>query len=176
MHVVCSFPLQLPCSFFFFVFWVFRCSSTLLSCFFSLQQLEDLEKNATFILTRSRCVFCLQQLEDLEKATGYRLRLLCQKYPETPGLAVKDYWKVRRQPSCFIHAGVYNFRHAYDGFLLRLFRCGFLGVWVTACFPRINQRRPSAGTIYQNEIAETLGVARQILSYPLNVLCSCRFW
>jgi hypothetical protein len=38
-------------------------------------------------------------LTNLEKATGYRLRVLCQSYPNTPGLAIRDYWDLGKEVS-----------------------------------------------------------------------------
>lgn len=38
-------------------------------------------------------------LSSLEKDTGFRVRVLCQSYPNTPGLAIRDYWDLGKEVS-----------------------------------------------------------------------------
>lgn len=43
-----------------------------------------------------------QLVSKLEKDTGFRVRVLCQNYPNTPGLAIRDYWDLGKEVSALI--------------------------------------------------------------------------
>lgn len=38
-------------------------------------------------------------LTNLERDTGFRVRVLTQRYPNTPGLAIRDYWDLGKEVS-----------------------------------------------------------------------------
>ena len=53
-------------------------------------------------LTKGEIARLTTEVRNLEKDTGYKLRVLAQAYPKTPGLAVKDYWNVDDDTVVFV--------------------------------------------------------------------------
>ena len=53
-------------------------------------------------LTKGEITRLTAEVQNLEKDTGYKLRVLAQAYPKTPGLAVKDYWNVDDDTVVFV--------------------------------------------------------------------------
>ena len=45
-------------------------------------------------------------LTNLERDTGFRVRVLCQNYPNTPGLAIREYWDLGKEVSLKASAAV----------------------------------------------------------------------
>ena len=53
-------------------------------------------------LTEGELARLRSQAESLEKDTGVKLRVLAQNYPETPGLAIKEFWGVDDDTVVFV--------------------------------------------------------------------------
>lgn len=53
-------------------------------------------------LSKGQVARLTARVEKLERDTGVRLRVLVQSYPQTPGLAVRDWWRVDDSTVVFV--------------------------------------------------------------------------
>jgi len=65
-------------------------------------QSENLVIDVAGYLTPREVKRLQTRVENLERDTGVKLRILAQAYPQTPGLAIKDYWGVDDDTVVFV--------------------------------------------------------------------------
>ena len=62
----------------------------------------DLVIDVAGYLTKSEVKRLQTRMENIQRDTGVKLRILAQAYPQTPGLAIKEYWGVDDDTVVFV--------------------------------------------------------------------------
>ena len=65
-------------------------------------QSENLVIDVAGYLTKSEVKRLQTRVENIQRDTGVKLRILAQAYPQTPGLAIKEYWGVDDDTVVFV--------------------------------------------------------------------------